>query len=282
MNKLVKYSKPSCHCDRKVVPVVVRGMASVFSCSRVLNMPCYIPRVTPCYLMTVSALCIHTDTVTWTWVRKQQTVHKHKSIISSNDFPREIRFEIWNIYCTCMFNRHVQNKFNRWLFSKYQKCQHQGVLKCISRKAYLIVAGRSVTWPLGLWIYWPLKLICAIIPYSRYPVSMDGTMELGVHIWFHKPSLLRIKTTLPIRPSVLMRQLQSRLHLQHGVAGKEARCPSEQGEVSYSSSWPLNETNLIWHIILSVSPLASSWACTPPRIWSRHHHDKAKFCPMVS
>lgn len=47
---------------------------------------------------------------------------------------------------------------------------------------------------------------------------------------------LRLYNTLPRRGAAVIRQLQSRLFLQDGVAGKEARCPSKQGEVSCSAS----------------------------------------------
>lgn len=54
-----------------------------------------------------------------------------------------------------------------------------------------------------------------------------------------------LHTTTPIKLGAVLRQPQSQLYLQHGVAGKEARCPSKQGEVSYSTSWPLKERVLI-------------------------------------
>ncbi len=70
-------------------------------------------------------------------------------------------------------------------------------------------------------------------------------MGIVVRIRVQAMRPLRRRTTLPRRQGAVIRQLQSRLHLQHGVAGKEARCPSKQGEVSYSTSWPLNENVLI-------------------------------------
>ena len=96
---------------------------------------------------------------------------------------------------------------------------------------------------------WPLKLLCYYkIRDGRY-AAFKRIEGIVVGIRVQMTPRLRWHTTLPRKQGSVIRQLQSRLYLQHGVAGKEARCPSKQGEVSYSTSWSLNENVLIWCIV---------------------------------
>lgn len=96
---------------------------------------------------------------------------------------------------------------------------------------------------------WPLELLWAIIKFLLHRL-LGIVVPIPVRV-MHR---LRWNTTLPIRPSALLRQPQSRLYLQHGVAGKEARCPSKQGEVSYSISYILNEEWIyVMHSIVDVA-----------------------------
>lgn len=74
---------------------------------------------------------------------------------------------------------------------------------------------------------------------GRYFVKIA---PLGIVVSFpiKREGWRRLDTTLPRSMGTFIRHLESRLHLQHGVAGKEARCPSKQGEVSYFTSLPFN------------------------------------------
>ena len=69
----------------------------------------------------------------------------------------------------------------------------------------------------------------------------------------------RPDTTIPTTPSAVKRQLQSVLHLQYGVAGKEARCPGKQGEVSPLNLKPLHGCPLPGRLV----PAAVRAARTP-------------------
>lgn len=102
----------------------------------------------------------------------------------------------------------------------------------------------------------PLKLLCYYKKYIRQVPWVLSIMGIVVQIRGQLMRQVYWYTTLPTRLETLMRQQQSRLYLEHGVAGKEARCPSKQGEVSYSTSWLLNEKVLEQYIVLSLSSSA--------------------------